>query len=474
MLLHDREFDIPVVAGHRGLLAHIRNALTSRFSAGVVPVRFVITQTTPRHYHCELGVISEFDATAYPTPDSIFRFTPRLFENQDRFNAVLVIPTGVGCEIGGHAGDATPVARLLGSVCDKLITHPNVVNASDLNEMPDNTLYVEGSVLTRLLMGTVGLSHARSNRVLVVIDDHEDPCMEDTSPIFKHNAINAVNGARASAGLRCDQIVTLQPRMSMETKYSSSGRASGQIRGVDRLCQIMDDYAASYDAVAITTVVKVEEGLQNKYFDGLLKDDCDGPQKDNLDDSNDIVNPWGGIEALLTHTLSSLYDVPTAHSPMYENQEIMNEDAGIMEPRVAAEGVSVAFLHCILRGLDRSPRIVSDADAMRRPGVITAEDVSCLVIPDGCIGLPTLAALEQGIPVIAVRNRNVMKNSLTDLPWATDQFHEAANYLEAAGIMNAIKCGISPCAVKRPIKYATVDKLPTNATVECNADRGAL
>ncbi|MHB8898830.1 MAG: DUF3326 domain-containing protein [Thermoguttaceae bacterium] len=26
-------------------------------------------------------------------------------------NIVLVIPTGIGCEIGGHAGDANPVAN---------------------------------------------------------------------------------------------------------------------------------------------------------------------------------------------------------------------------------------------------------------------------------------------------------------------------------------------------------------------------
>jgi len=40
------------------------------------------------------------------------------------------------------------------------------------------------------------------------------------------------------------------------------------------------------------------------------------------------------------------------------------------------------------------------------------------VIPDGCVGLPTLAALEQGIPVIAVKeNKNRMKNDLTKLPF---------------------------------------------------------
>ena len=48
-------------------------------------------------------------------------------------NIVLIVPTGIGCEIGGHAGDANPVARLFGPCCDNLILHPNVVNASDVN-----------------------------------------------------------------------------------------------------------------------------------------------------------------------------------------------------------------------------------------------------------------------------------------------------------------------------------------------------
>ena len=64
---------------------------------------------------------------------------------------VLIVPTGLGAEIGGHAGDANPVAKLLGACCDKLITHPNVVNGSDINEMPENALYVEGSILDRFL-----------------------------------------------------------------------------------------------------------------------------------------------------------------------------------------------------------------------------------------------------------------------------------------------------------------------------------
>ena len=66
---------------------------------------------------------------------------------------ILIIPTGIGCEIGGHAGDANPVCKLLASCSDLLITHPNVVNSSDINEMPDNVWYVEGALLDRFILG---------------------------------------------------------------------------------------------------------------------------------------------------------------------------------------------------------------------------------------------------------------------------------------------------------------------------------
>ena len=58
---------------------------------------------------------------------------------------VFIVPTGIGAEIGGHAGDANPAVKLIAKCCDKLITHPNAVNASDINEMPENDVYVECS-----------------------------------------------------------------------------------------------------------------------------------------------------------------------------------------------------------------------------------------------------------------------------------------------------------------------------------------
>ncbi len=84
--------------------------------------------------------------------------------------------------------------------------------------------------------------------------------------------------------------------------------------------------------------------------------------------------------------------------------------------------------------------------------VLSNADISCLIIPDGCVGLPTLAAMEQGIPVIAIReNKNRMQNSLEDYPFQPGKLFIVDNYLEAVGVMNALKAGVSVESIRRPL-----------------------
>lgn len=444
MLLLEQEFDLSGKTDSRGLLEHFRRGAADLLPDGLVPVRFVVTASDMSGYHCEVGAISGLDESGRFAHSSIFDFCRRPVENTDAFNVVLLVPTGIGSEIGGHAGDAAPVGRLLAACCDTLITHPNVVNASDINEMPENSLYVEGSVICRLLMGTAGLETVRANRVLVIIDAHKDE-------LFVSAAVNTVNAARATYGLRCPKVIQLDPPVKMRARYTSSGAAAGRVEEFDGLCAVLEEHRAEYDAVAISSVIDVPQEYHMEYFQSEGK----------------MVNPWGGVEAMLTHAVSSLYNVPSAHAPMLESHEIANLDPGVVDPRMAAEAVSFTFLQCTLKGLQRSPRIVTDRDAMRRPGILTAEDVSCLVIPDGCLGLPTLAALEQGIPVIAVReNRNLMRNDLAALPWASGQLHVVENYWEAVGVIAAIKAGIVPESVRRPMRQADVVKTTASASGE--------
>ena len=431
----EKKLIIPRPQGHQNIIGHIQNNIEKALKPGALPVRFAITHMDQTNYHCELGTINGLNHAIDQKPDSIFRYAQRHFERTKEFNAVLIVPTGIGAEIGGHAGDATPVARVLGENCDQLITHPNVVNASDINEMPDNTQYVEGSTITRLIMGTVALQCVRSNRVLMVIDNHP-------IKMFANDTVNAISAAHATYGLDCPKVIQLNPPLNMKTVFMDSGRAAGKIAGLERIRAIIAENQGTFDALGIASVIDVEDEYHEQYFHS------DGK----------MINPWGGVEAMLTHALSLLHHIPTAHSPMLENHNTANFDLGVVEPRLAAEAISLTFIQCMLKGLHRSPRIITIPEIVREPGLLSAADVSCLIIPDKCLGLPTLAAMQQGIPVIAVReNNNLMRNDLTELPWPPGQLHIVENYWEAVGVMSALRSGVSPKSLRRPLAATQVE-----------------
>ncbi len=434
MRLYEHEWDLPWPADLHDALGHFARVVHERLAEGEHAVRFVVCSTdmAADSCHCEVGILSTAQGSksgpTEPIP-SIFEFRKRPFESTERFNVVFLVPTGINATIGGHAGDAGPVARLLSGVCDTLILHPNMVNASDINEMPENALYVEGSVICRLLMGTIALRQVRSNRVLVVIDRHDEIA-------YSNAAINAVNAARACYGFDCPRIVMLDPPVKLVSEYTSTGRAAGR---VDNLADFLDGirpYLSDADAIAVSSVIAVPAEFHQDYFDS----------------AGDMVNPWGGVEAIFTHALSLLHGMPSAHSPMIESEEVESIDPGVVDPRMAAEAVSLTFLQSILKGLLRSPRIETDPAAMQYAACLAARDISCLVIPDGCLGLPVLAALEQGIPVIAVSDPDhLMANDLGALPWAPGQFCRVNNYLEAVGVLVAKKAGLALDSVRRPL-----------------------
>ncbi len=434
MLLSELELQIPAPAHDGSLLEQVGSALFEQLPDGFVPVRFAVVGSSKADWRCEIGGISQPHEHVAPFGDELLRFQRRKIKREERFNAAIVVPTGIGTSLGGHAGDAAPVVSMLSEICDNLVTHPNVVNASDIIELPDNCMYVEGSVLTRLLMGTVGLEKTRANRILAVLGNHKDRQFIDAT-------INSINAARACYGLSCSEIVILDTPLTSRARYTNSGRAAGRVEDIQPLLNVIEDRRGTFDAVAVASIVDVPPGFHEEYFAS----------------GGNMVNPWGGVEALLTHAISFQENVPSAHSPMMENKKVAYMDVHRVDPRMAAEAVSMTFFNCVLKGLQRSPRVVTDEEAINLPGVMSAADISCLVIPDGCLGLPTLAALQQGIPVIAVReNANVMQNDLASLPWAAGQFYSVANYWEAAGVLLAMKAGIDPLSVRRPLDFAAV------------------
>jgi hypothetical protein len=432
----------------RSPLANLRRAIEEALGPDTTPVRLAVTGKFRQEHLCEVEAVYPRIYGPNGAETSIFDYRPRQIARTTAFNAVMLIPTGVDCVIGGHAGDATPAARLLASVSDHLIVHPNVVNASDVNEQTENMLYAEGSLICRLMMGTVGLRKVRQNRVLLVTENRKD------APNVVDQTINCAEGARATLGMDISEVVVLDKELFMQTGVADSGRVTGRVERLGNLLDILADKRDSYDAVALATRITphidtVE--LHRSYFgEG-------GP------------NPWGGVEAILTHLVSSILDVPSAHAPTMSSEALRTESWGVVEPRKAMEIISTTYLFCVLKGLNRAPQIVANPTGAYDPSVVTAEDVSCLVIPDGCVGLPTLAAVEQGIPVIAVRgNTNLMRNDLRALPFKQGQLHYAANYYEAAGIMAGMNAGVAPATLTRPMQPMRISRIGAEEKVATN------
>lgn len=329
---------------------------------------------------------------------------------------VLIIPTGIGAEIGGHSGDGNPVAKLLASCCDKLITHPNVVNAADINEMSENTLYVEGSILDRFLEGKIGLREVLQNKILVAVNR---PVGEDT--------INAVNAARVTIGINV-QIVELNIPLKM-TATMLNDRASGHVGGWQELLNqlMVKDLFHSFDALALHTPIMVHRNVALDYY------------------RHGGINPWGGVEAKASRLIADTLNKPVAHAPVEmvssDDKELYcffeNE---VADARIAPETISNCYLHSVLKGLNKAPHISNSG--------ISVNDVDFMVSPLGCFGRPHLACIKHNIPIIAVREN---KTQLTgEIPSSNCIIVE--NYWEAVGVIMSMESGIDYNSVRRPLK----------------------
>ncbi len=334
-------------------------------------------------------------------------------------NVAFIIPTGIGCVIGGHAGDATPAAKLIAQTCDKLILHPNVVNASDINEMPANALYVEGSILDRFLEGKIELQEVPSNRVLVAV-----------SPPVKPETINAVNAAKSTIGMDV-KIVELNEPLIMKGWFRNKV-ATGKASGVEALIKQVIDM--DFDALAVASPIQVTNDIALRYFQNF------GP----------MVNPWGGIEAIVSRQIANALNKPVAHAPIESDSTKDNDKlynilcTTVVDLRKAAEVCSSCYIHCILKGLFKAPRIGKG---------INRSTISCLITPTGCVGRPHIACFNAGILVIAVEENKAAAYTTTGRQWRTrDKWRNkiiyVANYLEAAGYINCLNAGITPRSVR--------------------------
>uniref|UniRef100_A0A6M3IUT9 DUF3326 domain-containing protein n=1 Tax=viral metagenome TaxID=1070528 RepID=A0A6M3IUT9_9ZZZZ len=323
-------------------------------------------------------------------------------------NTVFIIPTGIGCKIGGHAGDATPAFKLIASVSDIAITHPNVVNASDINEMPDNTWYVEGSILDRFLEGEFCLKKPKSNKILLVVN----------KPITSLT-LNAVSAARHTIGCEIE-ICELEHPFEMWGDFNPDGSAGGSYAGIHPLLEQIQNY--QFDALALATSISVPKDINLGYL------------------RNGGINPWGGIEAIVSKIITNQTNKPVAHSPIEnEDPEVFTFDE-VVNSRIAAEVLSSAYIHCVFKGLHKAPRISKTG--------LHVSDIDCLITPWGCFGRPHEACIKAGIDILGIKeNTTYLNKSLSE-----DVAYWVDNYVEAAGWLKCKKIGITRYSVSEDYK----------------------
>jgi len=339
--------------------------------------------------------------------------------------AVSLIPTGIGCAIGGYAGDAGPATQLLASTADLLVTNPNAVNASNFIATDQRIVYTEGYTLDLFSSGKIALHLPRANRIGVIIEQAPDAALVEV--------LNVINTVRAVYGVDiADYVITTDP-IGTRCARHGSGAYAGQIDNPEILLaagrRLM---SAGATALAVTT--NVQELPADDYMSHF---------------AGAHPNPVGGAEAVVSHLLTRVLGVPAAHAPML-NFSQFHRPGWVVDARSAGEFVSASGLACVLIGLRRAPQLVP---LPRCPvnASISIDDVIGIVAPGTALGsVPILSAAERGIPVIAVKdNTTILDVTATGL--RLSGVIEVDSYLAAAGALLALRSGISIESVRRPL-----------------------
>lgn len=330
------------------------------------------------------------------------------------YTAVLIVPTGVGADIGGYAGDALPVARALSGVCDTLITHPNVLNGAGLYWPLPNALYVEGYALDRFAAGNWGLQPVHGNRVGLLLDRAIEPELR-----LRH--LQAADAARATLGIAMTDYALTDAPLNVELRTAPSGASWGTIGNPDSLLrgaqQLIDKAGA--EAIAVVARFPDDEGsdalTQYRHGQG--------------------VDPLAGAEAIISHLIVRTFKIPCAHAPALSPLPLDPD----LSPRSAAEEIGHTFLPCVLAGLSRAPRYAD------KPGAdaIWGDAVDAVVVPEtACGGSAILSFAGTATKIITVAENGTRMETPPEAIGI--KAISARSYLEAIGILAALRQGIDP------------------------------
>jgi Protein of unknown function (DUF3326) len=339
-------------------------------------------------------------------------------KNDRPFNVALIIPTGIGAAIGGYAGDALPVARAIAQVCDRLITHPNVLNGAQLYWPIPNAWYVEGYGLDQFAAGHWGLQPVRTNRVGLVIDCALEPDLR-----LRH--LQAADAARATLGLTLiDAVLTDEP-LGVTLTTADSGATWGTIRSPDSLLRAAEASIRA-GATAIAVVARFPDDVGSEALEQYRH--------------GSGVDPLAGAEAVISHLVVRTFGVPCAHAPALLPLPLDSN----LSPRSAAEELGHTFLPCVLVGLSRAPQFARTFGS--HGSILWRDDVDAVVIPESaCGGSAVLSWGQTNTHIITVAD-NTTTLSVTPESLGLKVLR-SQSYSDAIGMLVALRAGIDPMSL---------------------------
>ena len=338
---------------------------------------------------------------------------------------LLVIPTGIGCAVGGYAGDALPAARLLAAASGCLITHPNVMNGAALYWSDPRIHYVEGSSLDRFAAGELLLRPVRRQRVGLLFD-------AGIEPELRQRHLQVADGCRATLGLDIGPVLTTDAPLDVTLSLGASGASWGRLGRPDALLRAGEQLRDA-GATAIAVVARFPDDPGSEALAAYRQ--------------GGGVDALAGAEAVISHLLSRHLGLPCAHAPALSPLPL----DPALDPRAAGEELGFTFLPCVLVGLSRAPDLVPAAVAVAAGAAPTLaiDGVGAVIAPAGALGgAAVLACAERGIPLIAVDNPCLLDVTAEALGL---RVLPAASYAEAAGLVLALREGVSPAALQRPL-----------------------
>jgi hypothetical protein len=233
-------------------------------------------------------------------------------------------------------------------------------------------------------------------------------------------------------------VLTTERPLGVALSRSSSGASGGGLLHPDELLRAGERLReAGATAIAVVT---------------SFPDDNDQQELAAYRGGNG-VDGLAGAEAVISHLLGRHLGIPCAHAPALAPLPL---EIGL-DPRAAAEELGHTFLPCVLVGLSRAPDLVPllppsplAASAVLPAGAIHPGGIGAVVAPAGALGgEAVLRCAERGLPVIAVQgNACVLEVTGAALGIAV---LPAASYAEAAGLVLALREGIAPQALVRPL-----------------------